>query len=98
MAGILFLCSANSARSQLAEAIARHLAPHLDIWSAGSHPSHVQPEVRRVLDEVDIDPRGLRSKGIETAVGARNGRQTPEGFVVFPRASIWHSLIIERTA
>jgi len=64
MAGILFLCVANSARSQLAEAIARHMAPHLDIWSAGSEPSHVRPQVRHVLEETDIDPRGLRSKSI----------------------------------
>ena len=48
MAGILFLCVANSARSQLAEAIARDLAPELDIWSAGSEPTHVRPQVRRV--------------------------------------------------
>lgn len=64
MSGVLFLCVANSARSQLAEAIARHLAPELEIWSAGSEPTHVRPQVRTVLDEVGIDPRGLRSKSM----------------------------------
>jgi len=64
MSGILFLCVENSARSQLAEAIARHLAPEIEVWSAGSEPTHVRPQVRTVLDEVDIDPRGLRSKSI----------------------------------
>lgn len=64
MAGVLFLCVANSARSQLAEAIARHLAPELEVWSAGSEPTHVRPQVRIVLDEVEIDPRGLRSKSM----------------------------------
>ncbi len=64
MAGILFLCVANSARSQLAEAIARQMEPSLDIWSAGSEPSHVRPQVRRVLDELGYDPRGLRSKSM----------------------------------
>jgi arsenate reductase len=64
MAGILFLCIANSARSQLAEAIARQMAPSLNIWSAGSEPSHVRPQVRRVLDEIGYDPRGLRSKSM----------------------------------
>jgi len=64
MAGILFLCVANSARSQLAEAIARQMAPELDIWSAGSDPSHVRPQVSRVLDEMGYDPRGLRSKSM----------------------------------
>ena len=40
MKGILFLCVANSARSQMAEGIARSLAPDwLKIMSAGSHPS-----------------------------------------------------------
>ena len=43
MAGILFLCVANSARSQLAEAIARDLEPELDIWSAGSEPRMFVP-------------------------------------------------------
>ena len=62
MSGVLFLCVANSARSQLAEAIARHLAPELEIWSAGSEPTHVRPQVRIVLEEEGIDPRGLRSK------------------------------------
>jgi len=62
MAGILFLGVANSARSQLAEAIARDLAPNLDIWSAGTEPSHVRPQVRRVLYEVGFDDKGLRSK------------------------------------
>ena len=61
---LLFLCVANSARSQLAEAIARHLAPRLDVWSAGSHPTHVRPEVAVVLEEVGIDARGLRSKAV----------------------------------
>ena len=64
MAGVLFLCVANSARSQLAEAIARHLAPALDIWSAGSDPTHVRPQVRTVLDEVGINTMGLRSKSM----------------------------------
>jgi arsenate reductase (thioredoxin) len=64
MAGILFLCVANSARSQLAEAIARDLAPTLDVWSAGTDPSHVRPHVRRVLEEAGYDDKGLRSKSL----------------------------------
>ncbi len=64
MAGILFLCVANSARSQLAEAIARDMAPELDVWSAGSEPTHVRPQVRRVLDEAGFDDKGLRSKSM----------------------------------
>jgi arsenate reductase len=64
MAGVLFACEANSARSQLAEAIARHLSPDRhSFWSAGSAPTHVQPEVGVVLAEAGIDARGLRAKG-----------------------------------
>jgi arsenate reductase len=64
MAGILFLCVANSARSQLAEAIAREIAPELDVWSAGSEPTHVRPQVRRVLQELGFNDKGLRSKSM----------------------------------
>jgi len=64
MPSVLFACVANSARSQLAEAIARHLGPaDLEVWSAGSRSSHVKPEVRTVLDELGIDHRGQLSKG-----------------------------------
>jgi len=68
MSGLLFVCDANSARSPLAEAIARELAwvHHLDIeiWSAGARPSHVDPEVRSVLGEVRVSAEGLRSKSL----------------------------------
>jgi arsenate reductase len=64
MASVLFLCVANSARSQLAEAIARQLNTTVDAWSAGTEPTHVRPQVRRVLDEVGYDAHGLRSKGL----------------------------------
>jgi protein-tyrosine-phosphatase len=43
MKGVLFLCVANSARSQMAEGIARALAPAgTKIWSAGSRPTSVR--------------------------------------------------------
>ncbi len=64
MPSVLFLCVANSARSQLAEAIARQLDSDVDAWSAGSEPTHVRPQVREVLREVGYDAHGLRSKGL----------------------------------
>jgi len=64
MHSVLFVCVANSARSQLAEAIARHLSVEIEAWSAGSCPTHVRPQVRAVLDEVGIDSAGLRAKGL----------------------------------
>jgi arsenate reductase len=63
--GLLFLCVANSARSQLAEGIARQLAPpSVNVWSAGSAPTRVRPEAITVLAEIGIDISGHRSKAV----------------------------------
>jgi thioredoxin type arsenate reductase len=63
--GILFLCVANSARSQMAEGIARSLVPDgINVLSAGSHPSCVRPEAITVLKEIGIDISGHRSKSV----------------------------------
>jgi protein-tyrosine-phosphatase len=65
MKGILFLCVANSARSQMAEGIARSLAPPgIKIWSAGSHPTLVRPEAIQALQEIGIDISEFRSKSV----------------------------------
>ncbi|MDP7112558.1 MAG: arsenate reductase ArsC [Myxococcota bacterium] len=65
--GVLFLCVANSARSQLAEGIARSLAPPgIAVFSAGSEPSSVRPEAVEVLAEIDIDIGSHHSKAIDT--------------------------------
>jgi protein-tyrosine-phosphatase len=65
MKGILFLCVANSARSQMAEGIARSIASAgLRIWSAGSSPSRVRPEAIAVLREIGIDISHHRSKAV----------------------------------
>jgi protein-tyrosine-phosphatase len=62
---VLFLCVANSARSQMAEGIARALAPSdVGVSSAGSEPSSVRPEAVDVLREIGIDISGQRSKGV----------------------------------
>jgi thioredoxin type arsenate reductase len=63
--GILFLCVANAARSQMAEGIARSMAPTgVKIWSAGSRPANVRPEAIAVLKEIGIDISGQRSKAV----------------------------------
>lgn len=68
---VLFLCTHNAARSQMAEGIMRHLSRGaVDVYSAGTEPSHVHPlavdAVRRLLD---IDISGQRSKHLNEFVG-----------------------------
>lgn len=64
--GILFLCVANSARSQLAEGIARSIAPAwIEVYSAGSEPGRVRPEAISVLAEIGIDISAHRAKAID---------------------------------
>ena len=65
MKGILFLCVANSARSQMAEGIARQLLPtEVRVWSAGSAPTRVRPEAISVLAEIGIDIMAHYSKAV----------------------------------
>ncbi|MDE0074303.1 MAG: arsenate reductase ArsC [Gammaproteobacteria bacterium] len=63
---ILFLCVANSARSQMAEGIARDLAPAgVRVSSAGSVLASVRPQAVAALAEVGIDISGHYSKGVD---------------------------------
>ena len=65
MKGVLFLCVANSARSQMAEGIARSLMPlGVPVWSAGSNPTHVRPEAIAVMNEIGIDISAHTSKAL----------------------------------
>lgn len=67
---VCFLCTRNSARSLIAEALLRHLAgDRFEVLSAGMNPGEVHPFTRRVLEEAGIDPSPLHSKGIETVMG-----------------------------
>ena len=63
---ILFLCTANSARSQLAEAILRdRVGKEMDSCSAGTHPSTVHPLAIEVLEDIQISTNGLWSKSVQ---------------------------------
>jgi arsenate reductase (thioredoxin) len=68
---VLFLCVANSARSQMAEALTRHalrergLGDTVRVQSAGSAPSRVNPLAIAVLDELGVDSSGLSSKHVD---------------------------------
>ena len=62
-ARVLFLCTGNSARSQIAEALAQHLsAGAIVARSAGSHPKPLHPNAVRVMRERGVDLEGRRSK------------------------------------
>jgi arsenate reductase len=68
---LLFLCVANSARSQMAEGIARSLAlDRIRVSSAGSEPSRVNPYAVRALAEIGIDASGHRSRGTDDVAAA----------------------------
>lgn len=61
--GLLFLCTANSCRSQMAEGIYRALAPGAAVHSAGTEPGGVHPLAIAVMGEIGIDISGHFSKG-----------------------------------
>ena len=63
---ILFLCTGNSCRSQMAEGLLRHLAgDKYEVFSAGVEPSKVHPMSILVMDEVNIDIRKQTSDNVE---------------------------------
>ncbi len=65
MKKVLILCTGNSCRSILAEALINHFL--MDYWlaySAGTEPSQVNPRALMVLQELGIDTHGLRSKSV----------------------------------
>jgi arsenate reductase len=64
---ILFLCVANSARSQMAEGLARAcFGDRVRVQSAGSDPSRVNPHAIQAMAEVGIDIAGHTSKSVQT--------------------------------
>jgi len=63
---VLILCTANSARSQMAEGLLRHDAgDRFDVESAGTRATEVRPEAVAVMKEIGIDISSHRSKAVE---------------------------------
>lgn len=66
----LFLCTGNSARSQMAEGWLRSLGSNrFNVFSAGTHPTVVNPNAIEAMKEVGIDLSGHRSKYVEEFKG-----------------------------
>lgn len=90
---ILFLCTQNSARSQMAEGLLRHLAAdRFEVYSAGISPSgEIHPHAIRAMEEVGVDVGDQYPKGLRTYLGkvgfnyliivcARAERNCPKSF------------------
>jgi arsenate reductase len=67
---VLFVCTGNSARSQIAEAVLGRLGgSDFEVFSAGTEPKGVNPYTVRVLDDAGIDWSGARSKSVDEFTG-----------------------------
>lgn len=72
MKRVLFLCTGNSARSQMAEGFLRHMADDkFEIFSAGIKPTQVNPLAIKVMSEVGIDISKHRSKSVMEFIGQK---------------------------
>jgi arsenate reductase (thioredoxin) len=67
---VLFLCTHNSARSQMAEGLLRHLAgDRFEIMSAGTEATSVRPEAIRAMADLGVDISGQSSNTLERYLG-----------------------------
>ena len=63
---VLFLCSANSCRSQMAEGLLKHLGNNrFGVASAGTHPTSLNPMAAKIMEEIGIDISNQRSKSVD---------------------------------
>jgi arsenate reductase len=70
---VLFLCTHNTARSQMAEALLRrHTGDRFEVYSAGYEPTDINPFTRRVMAEVGLDLNGQYAKGVKEYLGKIN--------------------------
>ncbi|KUK43678.1 MAG: arsenate reductase ArsC [Methanothrix sp.] len=67
---VLFVCTNNSARSQMAEGLLRHLrGDRYEVFSAGTEPTEVNPLAVRAMAERGVDISGRRSKSVDELQG-----------------------------
>ena len=66
---VLILCTGNSARSQMAEGLLRHMAgDRYEVFSAGTRPVGLNPNAVEAMSEIGIDISGQRSKSVDEFV------------------------------
>ena len=69
---VLFLCTGNSARSQMAEGLLRHMAgDRFEVFSAGTRPVGLNPNAVKALSDIGIDISENRSKSVDEFVGQK---------------------------
>jgi len=67
---VLFLCTGNSARSQMAEGLLRQLAgERFEVFSAGTHPKGLHPQTIVAMNDIGIDVSRQRSKDVSEFLG-----------------------------
>jgi arsenate reductase len=67
---VLFLCTGNSCRSQMAEAFLRHYASNrFEVFSAGLEPGVINPLTYKVMSELGMNLVGQYSKGVDVYLG-----------------------------
>jgi arsenate reductase len=77
MRRVLFVCTGNRARSQIAEGLLRHLAgDRFEVHSAGTKPKGLAEQTVEVMREIGVDISGQRSKHVEEYAGQ------PFGYVI----------------
>ncbi|HNR02259.1 MAG TPA: arsenate reductase ArsC [Anaerolineaceae bacterium] len=67
---VLFLCTGNTARSQMAEGFLRHYAgDRFEVHSAGLEPGVIRPLTLQVMEEAGVPLKGAHAKGVEIYLG-----------------------------
>ena len=91
---VLFLSTHNSARSQMAEGLLRHLTgDRFEAYSAGTEATHVRPQALRAMGELAIDISGQESKTLDRYLGEPFGyvvtvcNDAKEAYPFFPAAA-----------
>ena len=69
---VMFVCTENSSRSQMAEGFLRHLGgDHFEVFSGGAHPTELNPAAVEVMEEIGIDISSQHSKDVALFLGQR---------------------------